>query len=103
MASANILVPKNEDAWLEFQTDKWTVKLKIVFEASEKDESRFTLTPTADHAILTFINWKGPLPGGVAEPQGFFKGDEDKTLYFVCSGYALGEANQIFMQFFWGE
>lgn len=99
--TASLIVPKGEDAWLEFKAGTWDVKLRLVFVDEDEGNSSWSISPAGDHAVITFTKWSSPLGLGIVEPATVGEADGRK-LQFLCEGSSLGSAKKLDFQFFWG-
>ena len=99
---ASLLVPKSDDAWLEFGADAWNVRIHVVFveDPDEKDHG-FTLRGIEDYAELTFKNWNRSLPAAIDEPFELGR-TAGRKIEFLFTGYAVGAFKRIDFSFFWG-
>lgn len=102
IASAALLVPEGEDAWIEFTADSWLVRLNVQFaDDPEVDGGGVSLTATDDHAVLTFKNWNTALPAAIPKPFGLGE-TGGRKIYFLCTGYSVSGFKRLDLSFFWG-
>ncbi|HRE72600.1 MULTISPECIES: DUF6864 domain-containing function [unclassified Candidatus Accumulibacter] len=101
IASATLLVPAGEDAWIEFTAGTWDVRLHVLFvDNPEIKNPGFVLTAKDDHAVLTFNNWNSALPSAIAQP--FELGQTNgRTVSFMLTGYAVERFKRLDFSFFW--
>ncbi len=101
ITTAALLVPEGEDAWVEFLAGTWNVRIHVVFKDDPANATpSFSLAAEEDHAVLSIINWKTPLPSATIKP--FALGQTDgKTIVVLFSGYAVDGLKRIELSFFW--
>ena len=100
IGSASLLVPKDEEAWLEFTADTWNVKIDIIFVDDESSEEGFTIEAKDDHALFTVKNWKNSLPMAIETPYGLGEVNS-KKIVFLFTGYSVGSLKRMDFSFFW--
>ncbi len=101
IASATLLVPDSNDAWLEFLAGSWKVKIRVTF-IDDKDNPRqeFKLEGRGDHALMVIRNWNNSLPMGIDRPMDFGEVDGRKIV-FLFTGYAFAGLKRLEFSFFW--
>jgi hypothetical protein len=99
--SFSLLIPKGEDAWLEFEAGSWKIRLRVLFEYDTTNpHARFNLIGKVDHAELSVINWNNALPYAIDTPA--ILGDNaGRKVVFLFTGYAVGGLKRFDLSFFW--
>ena len=95
---ATLLVPKGEEAWIEFNASSSVVKVKILFvDLCGDPEPGYSLSGNDNHAVLTIKNWNNSLPMCIEEPAR----QDGRAIYFQFIGDSVGNLKRIQIAFFW--
>ena len=98
IASASLLVPNGEDAWIEFKADSWNVKLNVIFIDDDASVEGFNIEGKDDFAIITLKNWKNSLPMAIETPYSLGE-INGKKIVFLFTGYCVGTLKKIDFSF----
>ena len=89
---------------LEFRAEDWDVKLRIILEsdAGDPNKSGWKFEGKADYAVLTLTNWNHSLGVALGEPLEFGSVN-NRTIYMMLVGHAIGGTLKLDLQFSMGE
>lgn len=99
--SASVLVPENEEVWIEFEIFDWPIKLQFVFEKDDEDKKKrsWSFTGKDDYAVFTLTNWSDSLGVSINEPFELGR-DEDRPVYAMFAAYGIGKVTRLEAQFY---
>ncbi|PHX06117.1 hypothetical protein [Vibrio splendidus] len=92
-----ILLPHDQEAWIEFKAINWDVKLKLVLKKnSDENISTTTVEAIDDYGLFTLTNFEGI---GVSFPSMKMGETEDRSLFVSGFGTSAGGVTHITLQF----
>ena len=69
LTTISLIVPKGEDAWIEFPIQGWKLRLKLVFANDELSPGpRLQVETEDDHGRIVFTNWNNVLGTATKTP-----------------------------------
>lgn len=108
--TASLILPENEDAWIEFVVQAWKVRLQIVFENTPstpapneprgKSEPGLRVEARADHGRLVFHNWTHSLPIVTTSPVQVGTTSAGSKLVLMAWHTLTGPVHRVDLQFY---
>lgn len=101
IANAKVLVPENEDVWIEFVAGNWPIKLNIVFVIDTlTTEFRITVKGEGEIAKLEIANWTTEYAFSMPHLMAFGE-TEGRLVEYVAAGQRLNGVRALDISFFW--
>jgi len=100
--TTTLLVPKGEEAWIDFNVGAWEIKLNIVFEdSSEKKGKPFiTIEAEKDYGRIIFKDWTDGLGTASTEPMEIARTNEGRAITFLTALKQIGSVKEVHLQFY---
>lgn len=90
--SQSVIVPEDEDLWLEFRVYDWDMKLKVKFVNDKEDSDRPSsadLQGMDDYALLTLKNMNNSLGSALSRPLELGTSN-NRPIYALLANHAIG-------------
>jgi hypothetical protein len=102
--TASMIVPKGEEAEIEFNVDNWNIKLKILFIRNNDSDNAngMSLEVVDNNPQLSLINWSNSLGTATIKPAELGTSNNGKKVSFMLSHWLIGETNKLDIQFLLG-
>ena len=103
--STGIIVPKNEEAQIEFDYSDEIVPVRIRFKQeneAEETSSSIEAELVDGQLKLTFVNWDNPIGTATTEPMELGKFRDGRSLSLMVASWAVGTISKMDIQFLVG-
>lgn len=100
VASAKLLIPENETAWIAFDHDGWKIKVNIVLDKDNNNgKARFDFKGMGDYAELRLFNWDEKFPFVIDKYIDIGATPTGKSIYLLFYGVKFGTVHNIDLAF----
>ncbi len=102
--TATLIIPKGEDALVDFDVGQWKISLRILFVSKDKDAEKGSLSIEVvdGNPQLSLFDWNNSLGTATVRPFELGTASDGRKLSVMLSHWLIGETNKLDIQFLLG-
>ena len=102
--TASLIVPKGENAIVDFRVGQWDISLKIIFVRNDDkaEKGSISLEVIDGNPQISLINWNNSLGTATIQPAVLGTANDGRKLSFMLCHWLIGDTNKVDIQFLLG-